>query len=151
MSSTEYAGWVTSAIIGTVGFVTTFIGWRIRGKQARELAIKKDVHDTIDKAIAALYELEDLTYSFWADPESKIRLDQILAKHRRLTKILEQLQKLRSFEMPTKEIALLRRHATLDAESETRPLPSRSIRLRQFSKAIYDIQSKDYLTKSWRD
>jgi uncharacterized membrane protein YheB (UPF0754 family) len=151
MSNFEYAGWISSIILGVVGFATTLIGWIIRGKQARSLAIKKDIHDTIDKAIAALNELEDLTYSFWSDPDTKVRLDQILAKHRRFSRILQQLQKLREFEMPTHEIGQLRRHATLDAESEARPLSSQSTRLRQFSKALYDIQGKDYLIKSWRD
>lgn len=147
----EMAGWISSIILGLGGFLISSIGWQVRGRQARSLAIKKDIHDSIDKTVKALTDYEDSTYSFWAEKESKVRLDQLINLHRRCITNLNQLNHLKPFAMPNAELAELRRHATLDAESAERPLEPNSLRLKKFSKSMNKILDSAALMKSWKE
>jgi hypothetical protein len=147
----ELAGWITGITLGIGGYIISALGWNIRGKQQRSLAIKKDIHDSIDKTIKALTEYEDAVYSFWAEEDSKIRLDQIINFHRRCITNLNQLKHLKDFDIPNVELAELRKNATLDAESAERPLKQNSLRLKKFSKNMNKIMDSKALLKSWSD
>lgn len=142
------AGWITSIVLGLAGLGFSSLGWFVRGRQARHLAIQKDIHDSIDRVVKALTDYEDSVFEFWSDQDSKIRLDQLITLHRRCVWYLNQLSHLRPFAMPNPEIADMRRYATLDAESTQRPEKGSS-RLRRFNRATTTILNSSFLRKTW--
>lgn len=145
----QWAGWITAIALGISGYAFTAFGWRVRGQQAKLLAKKKDIHDTIDRALAALIHFEDAAYSFWSDSNSSIRSEQLTLLHKRCVHCLNQLQQLESFTMPVQEIVAMRRQATLDAESRTEPLKRGHPRLKMLSRAVENIMTSKPLRKSW--
>ncbi len=145
----QWAGWITGMVLGISGYGFTMLGWKIRDKQARALAKTKDIHDAIDKVVAALNELEDSAYVFWADPDSSVRADQLILLHRRCVIRINQLKHLNNFPLPVDEIIEMRRQATLDAESHRTPLAKGSARLRKLSRAVENIIQSEPLQKSW--
>lgn len=145
----QWAGWITAIALGISGYGFTALGWLIRGRQAKQLAKTRETHEAVDRVIAALSELEDAAYSFWSDPESTIRADQLILLHRRCVIRLNQLRQLHDFALPVSDVAEMRRQATLDAESRQAPLRNGSARLRRLSRAIENIIQSEHLHKSW--
>tara|TARA_R110000850_G_C9968249_1_gene464998 strand:+ start:2044 stop:2511 length:468 start_codon:yes stop_codon:yes gene_type:complete len=145
-----WAGWITGIILGLGGYAFSSLGWYVRGRQSRSLAVQKDIHDTIDRTVKSLTDFEDAVYSYWSEASSEIRLDQLVLLHNRCLMNLKQLKHLKPFTLPIHELAQLRRHATLDAESEARPLTKNFLRLKKFSRALEKILNADFLLKSWR-
>jgi hypothetical protein len=149
VSAFEWAGWVSTVAVGLGGYLISTLGWRVQGNQAKELARKKDIHASIDRCHTALTVFEDAVFSYWSDPQSPVRLDQLLNYHRRCVMALRQLQRLSPFDMPDVTLGELRKQATLDAESALRPLPPNSLRLKKFSRAMSKIAEAEYLFKAW--
>jgi|TARA_Y100000034_G_C6704335_1_gene310795 hypothetical protein len=143
------AGWITSVILGVTGLGFSSLGWFVRGRQARQLAVQKDIHDAVDRAVKALADYEDAVYEFWSDQASKVRLDQLITLHSRCIWHLRQLNNLRAFDMPNPDLGDMRRYATLDAETAVRPEPKPG-RLRKFSRATAKILNSEFLKKSWK-
>lgn len=149
VSAFEWAGWLSTVVLGLGGYIISSLGWRVQGRQARELACKQDIHSSIDRCHAALTLFEDAVFSYWTDAHSSIRLDQLLSYHRRCIIALRQLHTLAPFDMPDVTLGELRKQATLDAESAERPLPLSSLRLKKFSRAMSKIIESNYLLKTW--
>ena len=145
----QWAGWLTALGLGICGYCFTILGWHIRGKQAKELAKKREIHEAMDRVFESLNELEDAAYSFWSDAESQLRSDQLILLSRRCVIRLNQLKQLQDFRYPVHEIAEMRRQATLDAESRAKPLRDGSMRLRRLSRAIESIVQSEVLRKTW--
>jgi len=143
--------WIVSVLLVLCGMIVTTIGWRVTGNKARALAEKKDVHDSIDKTLKALMELEDCAYSFWLDNASDIKPYRIITLHRRLVSSLTQLGELRDAALPSTDIASLRRQSTLDAETISRPVPGSDERIRRISRSVTNIMNSDLLKKSWSE
>jgi len=149
VSAFEWAGWVSTVILGLGGYIISSLGWRVQGRQARDLACRQDIHSSIDRCHAALTVFEDAVFSYWTENDSPVRLDQLLSYHRRCIIALRQVHKLDPFVMPDETLGELRKQATLDAESAERPLPLNSLRLKKFSRAMSKITEANYLLKAW--
>lgn len=143
--------WVVSILLVLCGMAVTAIGWHVTGKKARALAEKKDVHDSIDKSLKALMELEDCAYSFWLDKSTEIQPYRIVTLHRRLVASLTQLGDLKNGLIPSVDVANLRRQSTLDAETIERPISGNDERIKRISRAITNIINSDLMKKSWVD
>lgn len=146
----QWAGWITSIILGLGSIIITTFGWKVRGSQALKLAKQKTLHDSIDNLIKVLNDYEDAAYSFWLEDNTKIRIDQLIAFQRRCNLAISQLSKLQAFERPDNELAKIRQAATMDAEDADRPLSSQNMsRLKKLSRYIDKIMELDALKKSW--
>ncbi|NNN28296.1 MULTISPECIES: hypothetical protein [Pseudomonas] len=128
----------------------TIIGWRVNSNNARALAIKKDIHDTIEKSLNALKDLEDSSYDFWLTEASETLPYQLIVLHKRLISNLVQISELTGKPIPINDVAALRRHATLDAETSPRPLTFSNERVRRLSRAATNIIESDLLKKTWQ-
>ncbi|RRW41000.1 MULTISPECIES: hypothetical protein [Pseudomonas] len=140
-----YGGWITTAVVGLIGFFMTNNGWKV----SRELAKKKDQHDAIDKTLKAINDFEDAAISFWTDKDTKISLHQILVLHRRMMLSFKQLCVLIDQELPVAVLAELRRIATLDAETSSRPLDANSLKPKQIYRACSKALDLELLLKRW--
>lgn len=146
----QIAFWICSLLFVACGLIVTIVGWHFTTGKARELAFRKDVHESIDKALAALKELEDSTYDFWIAAKPDTFDYSLVVKHKRLLAALKQVSALRSISPPTNEIIQLRRHATLDSETAQRPIKYADKRIKQFSSAATKVIESELLMKSWR-
>lgn len=133
-----------------VGVVSTLYGWRVRGEQQKWLAKKKDIHDSIDRAVRALTDFEDCTLNFWTEKESKLSHQHILALHRRLIVAFKQVSELSGQDLPSQYLIDLRKHSTLDFEVARRPVSSKSLRVSSIALASGRLLNSSYLTKSWK-
>lgn len=145
----QIAFWIVSLLFAAFGMGITAYGWKVNGEKARALAAKKDLHDSIDRCLKALMEFEDTSCSFWLDKESEVRPYQITILHRRLISAFTQLVEMCPGILPSIELAALRRNATLDAETATRPVNDGDERIRKISRAVTNIMATDLLRKSW--
>lgn len=144
-----WGGWIVSGILGITGLITTSIGWHVRGKQAKILAIKKDTHDAIDKTIKCLSDFEEISVSFWCKKDTDIYHFHILSAHKRLVIAYKQLCEFKSFAMPNHTISELRKIATLDFEQLERPISSQDIRMLKLLNTTSKALDSDLLLKSW--
>lgn len=147
----QIAFWALSLLFVVCGLVVTIVGWKVNGNKAKSLAIKKDIHDSIDKSLTALKEFEDASYDFWLAKEPKILSYQLIVLHKRLTSSLIQLSELKNDPIPSHELFTLRRYATLDAETEARPLNFESERIKRVSRAATNIMEAKLLRKTWQE
>jgi len=145
----QWAGWITTVILGLGGYAISSLGWFIQGRQASNLALQNQINSAIDQCHVALVSFEDAVFSFWSEPNSSVRLDELINLHRRCLSALKQLHQLRAFEMPHLALGELRKYATLDAENAQRPLDYKSLRLKKFSRAVTKITDSPFLLKSW--
>lgn len=143
--------WSTSLILVICGLIVTIVGWRVNSQNAKNLAMKKDTHETIDRTLKAIVELEDAALSFWLEPDSKIRAYQLISFHRRTINALKQLLELKGGKMPSSDIISLRKACTLDAESAARPIQEDDERVRRISLITSRITSSELLEKSWKE
>lgn len=146
----QIAFWTASIFLVVCTIIINIVGWRVNGNKARELAIKKDIHESIEKTFKSILELEDAALSYWLDKDTKFRSYQLIILHKRCITNLKQLCHLKNGEIPSNEIRLLRRHCTLDAETATRPIQDEDERVKQISKAVTNVLDSDLLLKSWR-
>jgi len=146
LSIGAYVGWTFAFI----GLVATLIGWRVRGQQQRFLAQRKDVHDSIDRAVKALTEYEDGAISFWTDKETKLNKNSILTLHKRLTVSLRQIEELTDAPAPYDLLQQLHKAATLDFEIARRPISSSSERIARIAGTSGKLLNSSYLMKSWK-
>lgn len=148
--SFQIAFWIISLLFVVCGMAITIIGWRVNSNNARALAIKKDIHDTIEKSLNALKDLEDSSYDFWLTEASETLPYQLIVLHKRLISNLVQISELTGKPIPINDVAALRRHATLDAETSPRPLTFSNERVRRLSRAATNIIESDLLKKTWQ-
>ncbi|WP_321837862.1 hypothetical protein [Pseudomonas kulmbachensis] len=141
--------WAISITLVLCSIIISVIGWKVNGNKARELAIKKDIHDTVEKTFKSVIDLEDAAFSFWLEKDSKIQTYQIVNLHRRCLANLKQLSELKNSTIPSNEVRTLRRYCTIDAETEARPLQEDDERLRRISRSITQILDSDLLKKTW--
>jgi hypothetical protein len=146
LSIGSYVGWT----FAFVGLVATLIGWRVRGEQQRTLAKRKDIHDSIDRAVKALTEYEDGAISFWTEKDTKFNKNSILTLHRRLTVSLRQIEELTELPAPYEMLQTLHRAATLDFESANRPISCNSERIARIAASSGKMLNSSYLMKSWK-
>lgn len=149
--SFQVAFWIISLLFVVCGMAITIIGWRVNNNNARALAIKKDIHDTIEKSLNALKDLEDSSYDFWLTEASETLPYQLVVLHKRLISNLVQISELTGKPIPVNDVAALRRHATLDAETSPRPLTFSNERVRRLSRAATNIIESDLLKKTWQN
>jgi len=147
----QIAFWIASVILVIITISIHMFGWRVNNKNALNLAIKKDINESIDRTTKALIELEDAACSFWMEKDSKIKSYQIINLHTRLVINLKVLNHLRGKAIPSHEIILLRRHCTMDAESSKRPISAAAQRIRIISKSVNSILDSELMKKSWKD
>ncbi|WP_145980374.1 hypothetical protein [Pseudomonas lurida] len=133
-----------------VGVACTLWGWRVRGQQQKWLAKKKDIHDSVDRAIKALTEFEDCAMNFWTEKDTKITKHHILALHRRLIVACKQLSELNDNQLPNDYLVDLRKHATYEYDSTKRPISSDSKRVSSIALASGRLLNSSFLTKSWK-
>lgn len=141
--------WVISLTLVLCSIIISVTGWKVTGNKARDLAIKKDIHDSVEKAFKSLIELEDAAFSFWLDPASSVKSYQIVNLHKRCLANLKQLGELKSSTIPSNDIMTLRRFCTLDAETATRPINEQDERLRRIGRAVNNILDSDLMKKTW--
>ncbi|MGM7282590.1 hypothetical protein ABRY74_12195 [Pseudomonas guariconensis] len=143
------------AIVGwsfaVFGLLATLYGWRVRGQQQRNLAKRKDIHDSIDKAVKALTEYEDGAISFWTEKDTKLSKNSILILHRRLTVSLRQIEALTDSPAPYNLLQQLHRSATLDFEVAKRPISTGSERVARIAISAGKLLNSSYLMKSWKE
>lgn len=144
-----WGGWVVSGILGITGLITTSFGWYVRGKQAKTLAIKKDTHDAIDKAIKCLSDFEDTSVSFWCKSDSDVYHFHILSAHKRLVIAYKQLCEFKSQAMPNHILAELRKVVTLDYESLERPISSNDPKMLKLLNITSRALDSELLLKTW--
>lgn len=133
-----------------IGVISTLYGWRVRGQQQKWLAKKKDIHDSIDRAIKALTEFEDCALNFWTEKETKLSHHHVLALHRRLIVAFKQVSELSEKDLPSQYLVDLRKHATLDFEEIRRPISPKSTRVSNIALASGRLLNSSYLIKSWK-
>lgn len=148
-TAASITGWIFSGILTFVGGVGAATGWYVRGKQAEYLAVKKDLHEAIDKTIKALSDFEDCAISFWGDKDTKHIHAHILVLHRRLVIAYKQVAEFRSAAIPTHILAELRKTATLDFETAKRPIPGNDARMMRIMSSITQALDSPFLLKSW--
>lgn len=148
-SAFQISFWVVSICFAAFGIFVTIKGWRVNARNAERLAKTKDINDSIDKCIQMLNELEDSAYSFWLRSDSQTKPYQLVVAHTRLIIRLNQLKKLRECEIPSRDLASLRRHCTMDAETRNEPINSEDIRIKRISKATTGILQSEILEKKW--
>lgn len=141
-----FVGWT----FAFVALVASLYGWRVRGQQQRHLAKRKDIHDSIDKAVKALIDYEDGAISFWTDKDTKLSKNSILILHRRLTVSLRQIEELTGSPPPYELLQQLHKSATLDFENAKRPISSSSERVARIAMSSGKLQNTSYLMKSWK-
>ncbi|MDQ4227054.1 hypothetical protein RBK84_21900 [Pseudomonas aeruginosa] len=146
----QIAFWGASLLFVICSMVITIIGWRVNSNNAKELASKKDIHDTIEKSLDALKNLEDSSYDFWLAESPETLPYQLIVLHKRLISNLAQLSELTGKPIPSVDVAALRRHATLDAETAQRPLTFSNERVMRLSRAATNIIKSDLLKKTWK-
>lgn len=154
MSTEPNTGADIGSIVGWtfafIGLISTLYGWRVRGQQQKWLAKKKDIHDSIDRAIKALTEFEDCALNFWTEKETKLSHLHVLALHRRLIVAFKQVSELSEKDLPNQYLIDLRKYATLDFEEIKRPISSKSKRVSNIALASGRLLNSSYLTKSWK-
>lgn len=133
-----------------IGVVSTLIGWRVRGKQQIALAKRKDIHDSIDRAIKALSELEDCALSFWTEKDTKYTKNHVMVLLRRLVVTLNQISELNDKPQPSQLLIELRKHSTLDFESAKRPISAKSQRVANIAMSSAKLLNSSFLMKSWK-
>lgn len=144
-----WGGWVVSGVLGITGLITTSIGWYVRGKQAKILAIKKDTHDAIDKTIKCLNDFEEVSVSFWCKESSEVYHFHILSAHKRLVIAYKQLCEFKRQAMPNHILAELRKVATLDYESIQRPIGGNDPRVLRLLGITSKALDSELLLKTW--
>lgn len=142
--------WIASIFLVLCTIAINIIGWRVNGNKARDLAIKKDTHESIEKTFKSIVEFEDAALSYWLDQESKIRSYQLVILHKRCITNLKQLSHLKNGLIPSVEIREMRRYSTLDSETAVRPIKDEDPRVKKISKAVTTVLDSDLLLKSWR-
>lgn len=147
----QVAFWIASIILVLITIYINTLGWKVNSKNALNLAVKKDINDSIDRTTKALIELEDAACSFWMEKDSKIKSYQIINLHARLVINLKILNGLREKPIPSHEIIMLRRHCTMDAESSRRPISATAERIRIISKNVNTILDSEIMRKTWAD
>lgn len=148
-SAFQIAFWIVSICFAAFGLFITIQGWKVSARNAESLARTKDINDSIDKCIQMLSDLEDSAYSFWLHADSQTKPYQLVVAHTRLTARLNQLQNLRNCQIPNRDLASLRRHCTMDAETRCEPLSSEDVRIKRISKATTGILQSEILEKVW--
>lgn len=133
-----------------VGVACTLWGWRVRGQQQKWLAKKKDIHDSVDRAIKALTEFEDCAMSFWTEKDTKITKHHILALHRRLIVACKQLSELSENDLPNDYLVDLKKNVTYEYDSTKRPISSNSKRVSSIALASGRLLNSSFLTKTWK-
>lgn len=151
LKSFQIAFWIASVILVLITICINMLGWRVNSKNALNLAIKKDINDSIDRVTKALVELEDAACSFWMEKETKIKSYQVINLHARLVINFKILNGLREMPIPSHEIIMLRRYCTMDAESSRRPISATAERIRIISKNINNILDSEIMKKTWKD
>jgi len=141
--------WILSLTLVVCSAIISIVGWKVTGNKARDLAIKKDIHDSVEKAFKSVIELEDAAFSFWLDSASSIKTYQIVNLHKRCLANLKQLSELKSSTIPSNDVMILRRFCTLDAETATRPISEEDERLRRIGRAVNNILDSDLMKKTW--
>ena len=89
---------------------------KLRGRQQKFLALRKDIHDSIDKAIKSLIEFEDSSIAFWTNKETVQNQHSISVSHKRLVNCCMQIAKLKNVSIPDDLIYELRKSATFEFE-----------------------------------
>jgi len=145
----KWAGWILSLALGILGLIAGFIVLWIRLKHSERLAKIKDRHDSIDRAIKAISDLEDITLSYWTEKETKHRKANIIIALQRLTSCLNQLAILSNEPFPSSEMYKLRVAATMDMETSRRPVSSNSDRIVNFTIATSKLLNSKHLQKKW--
>lgn len=146
----HWSGWIVSAVIAIGGMALTSLGWVVRGRQARTVACRQDIHRTIDLTLESLDKLEDQSISFWLEAKSTVPRVAIIAQIKRLTGHLNQLKRLRMAEQfPTQAISAIRQTATLDFETEVRPISGESKRIQKLLFHTQKLRDHALLQKDW--
>lgn len=147
----QVAFWIASVILVVLTICINMFGWKVNNRNALNLAIKKDINDSIDRVSKALVELEDAACSFWMEKDSKIKSYQLINLHARLVINLKILNNLRQVAIPSYEVIMLRRFCTMDAESSRRPISAKAERIRTISKNVNIILDSEIMRKTWSD
>lgn len=116
--------------VALAGWVMAIWGWRVRGRQTREIADNTEINKAIDAALERIEKLEEVAILFWKDPDAPILPAQVSSAVDACTFYTQQLVSLHpQRELPIKLLADVRKQATTNMEHEDRGLDHQRARI----------------------
>jgi len=117
-------------LVALTGWGMALWGWRVRGRQSREIADHAEVNKAIDAALERIERLEDISISFWKDPDAPIVPAQVGAAVDSCIFYTQQLISLHpSRELPSTLFVEVRKQITTNMEHEARGLDHQRTRI----------------------
>jgi hypothetical protein len=108
-------------LVALAGWGMALWGWKVRGRQSREIADNAEINKAIDAALDRIEKLEETAILFWKDPDAAIVPVQVNSAVDACIFYTQQLISLHpSRELPTELLSELRKQVTTDIETETR-------------------------------
>ncbi|MDH1622985.1 hypothetical protein N5E30_11920 [Pseudomonas chengduensis] len=144
----KWAGWLLSLVLGLIGIGVTFSVLYIRIRHAEKLAQRKERHDAIDNALRLLTDFEDKSLDYWTAKDSKYTKAHIITAQQRLSFSIKQLSRITASNFPDKEMAEIRKSATLDMETKRRPISANSERILRLSISTSKMQNLSLFAKN---
>lgn len=132
-----------------IGLAATMVGWNFRGRQQKFLATRKDVNDSIDKALKSLAEFEDSALAYWTEKDTKVTQHHLIILHKRLVISCKQVSELSRQALPGHLLAELKKNTTLDYESARRPISSNAFRVSRIFASSSKLLDSPFLMKTW--
>lgn len=131
-----------------IGWGVAAWGWRVSGKQARDIQQKLETNKCIDTALTKLDQFEELVIDFYTKPDHPVVYQQLTAGMQRCSHSINQIGQLRGSNTPPyQQILSVRKLATLDADSADRGFEKNAERIAQFVQAMSRLRASKTFTK----
>ena len=100
-------------LVALAGWGMALWGWKVRGRQSREIADNAEINKAIDAALDRIEKLEETAILFWKDPDAAIVPVQVNSAVDACIFYTQQLISLHpSRELPTELLSELRKQVT---------------------------------------
>lgn len=135
-------------LVALAGWVFAWVMWKARSQQVRKITDNTEVNKAIDTTLEKIEKLEDLVISFWRDSDGDLVPDQVssaISTCAFYTRQITLLQPDRQF--PIKELAEVRKTATMNMEHEERGIDQQRQRIGRFVKTLAKLRRAEVYEK----
>jgi hypothetical protein len=135
-------------LVALAGWFFAWFMWKARSKQIRKITDNTEVNKAIDTSLDKIEKLEDLVIAFWRDKDGEVVPEQLtsaISNCAFYTRQITNLQPSRPF--PTKELAEVRKSATMNMEQATRGIDQQRQRLGRFVRTLAKLRRAEVYEK----